>query len=87
MRTHVVLPESMVREVDELVGKRKRSKFVEEAVREKLRRQALLVALADTAGMVSAEDQPEWATPEKTLAWIRKLRREGDQPVETSRDG
>ena len=79
MRTHVILPEEMVRQIDELVGTRKRSRFVEEAVGEKLRHEALLAALEDTAGMVSAEDQPEWATPEKTLAWIRRLRRESNR--------
>jgi len=36
MRAHVVLPEELVREVDRLTGPRKRSQFIEDAVRMKL---------------------------------------------------
>ncbi len=41
MRTHVILPDDLVEGVDKLVGKRKRSRFVEEAVLEKLKRERL----------------------------------------------
>lgn len=79
MRTHVVLPEGLVEGIDKLVGRRKRSRFVEEAVREKLRREALGRALEAAAGILSAEEYPEWDTPEKVSAWVRKLRREDEE--------
>lgn len=82
MRTHVLLPEDLVKEVDALAGKGKRSRFVEEAIREKLRKEKLLSALAETAGMLSAEDHPEWATPEKVASWVRESRRESDRRLE-----
>ncbi|MSQ22375.1 MAG: hypothetical protein EXR53_03585 [Dehalococcoidia bacterium] len=82
MRTHLILPEEMVKEVDALVGKRKRSQFVGEAVREKLRRENLLAALAATAGILSAEDYPEWATSEEVAAWVHDMRRQDDERLE-----
>ena len=75
MRTHVILPDRLIEEVDEVVGKRKRSHFVEEAIREKLKRGALMKALRETAGVLSPEEYPEWETPAKTAAWVRESRR------------
>ena len=82
MRTHMILPDDLVERIDSLVGKRKRSRFVEEAVREKLRQQALLVALEATAGKLSAEEHPEWATSEDVVAWVRESRRQSDRRLE-----
>lgn len=73
-RVHVVIPKEIVEEVDRLVGQRKRSAFVVEALIEKLQRERLGRALAETAGFLAKEDHPEWATPELTSAWVRKLR-------------
>ncbi|HEC62790.1 MAG TPA: ribbon-helix-helix protein, CopG family [Candidatus Acetothermia bacterium] len=36
MRTNVTLPEELVREIDRVAGRRKRSQFIVEAVRERL---------------------------------------------------
>jgi len=74
MRTHLILPGELLREIDCLVGKRKRSHFVEEAVREKLRREKLLSALEKTAGVLSHEEHPEWATPDKVAEWVKESR-------------
>ena len=82
MRTHVILPEDLVRSVDDLAGKGKRSQFIEEAVREKLRKDALLAALRRTAGTISAKDHPEWDTPEDVASWVRNLRKQSDQDFE-----
>lgn len=76
MRTHVIIPTELVREMDRLVGKRKRSKFMEEAIREKLRREALGIALKETAGILRDEVPAEWESPEKAAAWVAKLRSE-----------
>ncbi len=82
MRAHVVLPEELVKAVDALAGNRKRSRFVEEAVRDKLKKERLLSALKDSAGTLSAEDYPHWDTPEQVASWVRELRRESDQRLE-----
>ena len=82
MRTHVVLPEELVKAVDALAGKGKRSRFVEEAVRDKLKKERLLAALKDSAGTLSGEDHSHWETPEQVASWVRELRRESDQRLE-----
>ena len=87
MRTHVVLPEELVRGIDALVGKGKRSRFIEEAVREKLRSEALLSALEETAGSLSSEEHPEWSTREQVASWVRASRQQSDERLERFQDG
>ncbi len=82
MRTHLILPEDLVNLIDGLVGKRKRSRFVEEAVREKLRKVTLISALEQTAGVLAKGDCSEWATPEGAAAWVRDSRRRSDERLD-----
>lgn len=79
MRTHVILDEALVQAIDDLVGKRKRSRFIEEAVKESLRSKTLLSALQDTAGVLSEGQHPEWATDADVATWVREGRRQSDQ--------
>ena len=74
MRTHIVVPDDLVQEVDRVAGKRRRSRFIEEAIREKLSRQALGTALADTTGVLDPADYPEWDTDAKVAAWVESGR-------------
>jgi metal-responsive CopG/Arc/MetJ family transcriptional regulator len=74
MRTHVVLPEDLIADVDSIVGKRKRSRFIEEAVRQSVRRAKLRMALEQARGIIDLDDHPEWSTPEKISAWVREQR-------------
>ena len=78
MRTHIVLPDEMVEEIDELVGKRKRSQFVKELIEERLRRERLLKAFDEFAGSLKDANIPGWETPESTVEWVRAIRREAD---------
>ena len=95
MRIHVVLPEELVRGVDELVGKRGRSRFIAEATRERLQRERLLKALQEGAGMLDPKKYPYWSTPEKVAQWVHDLRRTpslrearvGDVPARHKRAG
>jgi len=61
--------------VDRLVGERGRSRFLEEAAREKLARIELELALKVTAGVVRVDDRPEWRDRRSTAAWVRNVRR------------
>jgi predicted transcriptional regulator len=81
MRTHIVVPDDLVDEVDRLVGKRQRSAFFTEAARERLRREKRSRALKEGAGILKAEDYPQWATPEKVARWVRKVRRESERSI------
>lgn len=82
IRTHVVVPKDVVDAVDRLVGKRKRSAFFVQAVEEKLAYEEQGRALAETRGILDRESYPEWATPEKTSAWVRELRAVDDAATE-----
>ena len=74
IRTHVVFPKELVEAVDRLVGRRKRSAFLTEAVTEKVERERLGRALERTAGFLAPGAHPEWETPERVSAWVRELR-------------
>ncbi len=74
LRTHVVLPEDLVQALNKEVGKGKRNQFIEQAIREKLKRETLLSALKMTAGVLSAKEHPEWTTGEDVAAWVRESR-------------
>ena len=77
-RAHVLLPEELLSKVDEVAGKRKRSRYVEAAIREKLSRDVLATALGESAGVLNPADYPEWESSEKASAWVRAGRRDDD---------
>ena len=74
IRTHVVFPKELVEAVDRLVGPRKRSRFLVQAIEEKIERERLGSALATTAGFLAEGTHPEWETPEHVSAWVHELR-------------
>ncbi len=73
-RTHVLLPDDVVEEIDRLVGKRRRSQFLAEAAREKLEKIELLRALDETAGIFENEMISGWETAESTSKWLAESR-------------
>ena len=79
MHAHVVLPDEIVDQIDDLVGKRKRSRFIREAVEERLRRERRLKAYDAVVGSMKDFIIPEWATPESAAAWVREQRLESDR--------
>ena len=82
MRAHVVVPDDLIAEVDELVGPRKRSEFFVEAVRDRLRRERLKVAAEAAAGSLVGVDTPGWETSESATEWVREQRRDWDRRIE-----
>lgn len=76
VRTNLLLPEALVREVDKYAGPRGRSRFVAEALEAKLKRERLREAIRESAGGLTAEDYPYWATSEDVVAWVRARRAE-----------
>jgi metal-responsive CopG/Arc/MetJ family transcriptional regulator len=87
VRTHVVLPDELVRAIDTLVGRGKRSQFIEEATREKLRGEVLLSALEETAAVLLTEEHPEWATRDHVASWVRESRQQSDERLKRARHG
>jgi len=71
VRTQIVVPESLLASVDQLVGRRKRSKFFSEAVAEKLASARLRAAARNAAGSLRDVDVPGWQTSQEAVAWVR----------------
>jgi metal-responsive CopG/Arc/MetJ family transcriptional regulator len=74
-RTHVVISDQLLQAIDKVVGERGRSRFIEEAAREKLDRLELEGAIQATAGILSQKDYPQWRDPESISEWVRETRR------------
>jgi metal-responsive CopG/Arc/MetJ family transcriptional regulator len=80
VRTNLLLPEELVKDLDEVAGPRGRSRYVAEAVEWALRRDRQKQAFEATFGALSTEDYPHWSTPEKVVAWVRDRRTEQTDP-------
>jgi len=78
VRTNLLLPEDLVREVDRLAGPRNRSRYVAEALEARLRRDRLREAVEATAGVW--RDRDPWGSSEAVVAWVRGLRSEVTDP-------
>ena len=61
-RAHIVMPAELVEEIDAQVGPRKRSRFVQEADEEKLRRLRKHTTLSEMARSLATIDIPGWET-------------------------
>lgn len=76
-RAHVVLPEDLLAEIDDLVGQRGRSAFLVEVLRLEVSRRRLLQILRDPEPIWKDEDHPELR--EGAAAWVRKMRDEDER--------
>ncbi|MHB8246699.1 MAG: ribbon-helix-helix domain-containing protein [Acidimicrobiales bacterium] len=74
-RTHVILGDEVIEAIDQLVGQRGRSRFLDQAAREKLERLELEHALASTAGVLKSKDYPEFEDQASINEWVRAQRR------------
>ena len=79
-RTHIVIPQELVAEIDTLVGKRGRSAFLTQAAEKELMRLRQMKALGAAAGSWKDEDHPE--LKQGAAKWVKKLRREYDRRFE-----
>jgi hypothetical protein len=77
-RAHIAIPESLLEEVDALVGPRRRSEFFEEAAREKVRQEKLRRAAHKLVGSLADTSIPGWDSSEGARNWVRSLREEDE---------
>lgn len=73
-RTNLTLPQDLMAEVDELAGPRGRSRYVAEAVAQRVKRDKLGKAIRETAGIMVGK--PGWMSPDEVVAWVDFLRNE-----------
>ena len=76
-RTHVVISEPLIDEIDRLVGKRGRSAFLTQSAEKELRRLRQIKALEKAAGSWKDKDHPE--LKRGAARWIKNLRKEDDR--------
>jgi hypothetical protein len=76
-RTHVVLSEQLVKDIDTLVGTRQRSSFLTQAAEEKLMRLCQIKALEAAAGSWKDKDHPE--LKQGAAKWVAKLRQQDEK--------
>ena len=76
-RTHVVLADELVKEIDTLVGRRQRSGFITQAARKELMRLRQIEALNAAVGAWKDKDHPE--LKQGSAKWVRKLRQENER--------
>jgi hypothetical protein len=78
VRTNLLLPEELVAGVDEVAGPRGRSRYVADAVARQLRRDRLMIAARETAGIW--RDHPLFPNDASVVEWVRAGRAEGSDP-------
>lgn len=76
-RTHIIIPEPLVSEIDRLVGKRGRSEFLTQAAEKELRRLQQIRALENVGGSWKDKDHSELKGG--AARWVKELRKESDQ--------
>ncbi|MBX9879289.1 MAG: hypothetical protein K2Y22_12590 [Candidatus Obscuribacterales bacterium] len=72
-RTHIVIPEKLIVEIDKLVGKRGRSQFLVQSAQKELQRLRMLKALDKAAGAWQDVDHPELKNG--AAAWVNEMRK------------
>jgi metal-responsive CopG/Arc/MetJ family transcriptional regulator len=75
-RTHVVLSDQLVKDIDTVVGSRQRSSFITQAAERELMRRRQLKALDELVAW-SEKDHPE--LKQGAAKYVKKLRQEYEQ--------
>ena len=73
-RAHIVMPKTLIEQIDALVGQRRRSEFVTEAVQKELSRRNRSEMGRKVAGSLKDLDIPGWETSESTIEWVHRQR-------------
>lgn len=76
-RAHVVMSDEVLNAVDARVGERGRSRFLEEAAKERLARLELGEALEAARGAAKGPAYAHWKDRRTSAAWVRDGRRSG----------
>ena len=76
-RTHIVIPQELVIQIDTLVGKRGRSGFLVDAATYALKRLRQLKTLKTAAGSWKEKDHPE--LKDGAAKWVRTLRHQDEK--------
>jgi hypothetical protein len=78
VRTNLLLPEDVIEGLDRVAGPRGRSRYVAEAVRERIRRDERRALLDQIVG--AWRDHPLFPTDQSVVEWVRAGRAEHTDP-------
>ena len=78
-RAHIVIPEDLAAEIDEVAGKRGRSQFLIESARREIGRRRMIRAISQAAGAWKDGDHPELRRGADRH--VARLRREAERRV------
>jgi metal-responsive CopG/Arc/MetJ family transcriptional regulator len=76
-RAHIVLPDDLLAQIDELVGSRGRSQFIAELARAEVHRRRLLKLLEQQGAGWKLENHPE--LQQGAASWVDSIRREDEK--------
>jgi len=82
-RTHIILPEQLVEDIDRMVGRRRRSGFIVQAAETELMRLRQLAAIEKVTGSWKSRNHPELA--QGAAHWVSRLRQQSDQRLDKIR--
>jgi hypothetical protein len=74
VRTNLLLPEDVVAALDRVAGPRGRSRYVAQALRERIQRDEREALMQEAAG--SWRGHPDFPSSEAVIEWVRQLRSE-----------
>lgn len=77
----VSLPVELIDRLDELIPTRQRSRFIADAIEERVAVTEQLAVLEETAGAWSDKNHPDLDSPEAIERWVRDLRKSWDRPI------
>jgi hypothetical protein len=75
-RIHIVVPEQLVDEIDNIVDRRGRSRFIVQAAETALDRVRQIAAIEKATGNWKSRNHPELA--QRAARWVSQLRKESD---------
>ena len=78
-KVHLTFPPKIISEIDNLVGKRGRSKFVSEAAKEKINREKFSKAIRECAGTWKSENHPNLSSSKDVVKFVEKIRKESEE--------
>ena len=78
-KLHFTCSDDIVHELDTFIGKRGRSKFISEAIREKIAREKFSFAVSECAGAWSLDKHPELSSIKKVSDYVDNIRKDSEK--------
>ena len=80
-KIHICCDPSMIKELDKITGKRERSKFVVEAINEKIARVKMKNIISECAGAWKIENHENFRTIKNVVKEINEYRKDSDSRI------